>query len=275
MACGSEEQKRRYLPKILSGEEVWCQGFSEPGAGSDLASLRTRAELDGDEWVVNGQKVWSTMAHLADWCELLVRTEPDAPKHRGISCLLIDMRTPGIEVRPLRQITGRSDFNEVFFTDVRVPRGRMLGERGQGWGVAMATLASERAAVLSSHVWMRRRVADLAELIAQRGLADDAAVRQKLGALAVDAEILGLLSMWSATQPSAGFEGPMAKLLWSEAMQRLYETAIEVLGPDGAIEGPWLESLLDSRSYTIAAGTSEIMRNVLAERALGMPREPR
>jgi alkylation response protein AidB-like acyl-CoA dehydrogenase len=258
---------------MLSADEIWCQGFSEPGAGSDLASLRTRAELDGEHWVVNGQKVWTTWGHHAARCQLLVRTEPDAPKHKGITCLLADMRAPGITVRPLKQMSGETEFNEVFFDDVRVPVTDQLGARGEGWTVAMATLASERASVLTFHVRVEKQVRELAGLARQRGKQDDALVRQTLGRCAIDARALRLFSRWAVSNPGAPMTGSMAKLLWSELQQRIYETAASILGADGINGGPWLRGLLDSRSLTIAAGTTEIQKNLLAERALGLPRE--
>ena len=278
MAHGTDEQKARYLPKILSAEEIWCQGFSEPGAGSDLASLRTRAVRDGDDFVVNGQKVWTTFGAIADKCQLLVRTDPSAPKHRGISCLVVDMHAPGVDVRPLRQITGESEFSEVFFTDVRVPVSELLGEENGGWQVTMTTLASERASVLTFHVRVQDKVRDLARLAREQGRADDPLIRQRIGACALDAHSLRLISYASATRAeqktATGLEGSMAKLVWSELEQRIYETAAEILGPDAVLDSPWLHGLLDSRSLTIAAGTSEIQKTLLAERGLGMPREP-
>ena len=279
MAYGTEDQKLRFLPPILKAEEIWCQGFSEPGAGSDLASLRTRAVRDGDDFVVNGQKVWTTFGRIADWCQLLVRTDPNAPKHRGISCLLVDMRSQGVAVRPLRQMTGQSEFGEVFFDDVRVPAENLLGEENAGWQVTMTTLASERASVLTFHVRVRDEIADLARLARERGRADDPIVRQRIGACAIDAHLLRLFSYWTATRAerrtATGLEGSLAKLLWSELEQRIGEAATDMLGPGGALDGPWVQKLLDSRSLTIAAGTSEIQRNLLAERWLGMPRESR
>lgn len=274
MTFGTDQQKARYLPKILRADEIWCQGFSEPGAGSDLAALRCRAELDGDEFVVNGQKVWTTWGHFSDLCQLLVRSEPDEPKHKGISCLLVDMRAPGVTVRPLKQMSGDAEFNEVFFDDVRVPAANVLGARGEGWRVAMATLASERASVLTFHVKMKRLVGELADVARARGLEADPLVRQAIGRCAIDARALQLLSYWVVSNRGRthGMEGSIAKLLWSELQQRIYETGVEILGEDGLRDGPWLHGLLDSRSLTIAAGTTEIQKNLLAERALGLPR---
>jgi hypothetical protein len=278
MVYGTDEQKTRYLPPMLRADEIWCQGFSEPGAGSDLASLRTRAVRDGNDYVVNGQKVWTTFGMLADICQLLVRSDPDAPKHRGISCLIVDMKSPGITVRPLKQITGEAEFGEVFFDDVRVPAADLLGEENAGWQVTMTTLASERASVLTFHVRVQDKVRDLARLARERGREDDPLIRQRIGACALDAHSLKLLSYASATRAeqktATGLEGSMAKLLWSELEQRIYETAAEILGPDAILDSPWLHGLLDSRSLTIAAGTSEIQKTLLAERGLGMPKEP-
>jgi alkylation response protein AidB-like acyl-CoA dehydrogenase len=278
MVYGTEQQKTRYLPPMLKADEIWCQGFSEPGAGSDLASLRTRATRDGADYVVNGQKVWTTFGMIAEVCQLLVRTDQDAPKHRGISCLIVDMKTPGITVRPLKQITGEAEFGEVFFDDVRVPAANLLGDENSGWQVTMTTLASERASVLTFHVRVQDKVRDLARLARERGREDDPLIRQRIGACALDAHSLKLLSYASATRAeqktATGLEGSMAKLLWSELEQRIYETAAEILGPDAVLDSPWLHGLLDSRSLTIAAGTSEIQKTLLAERGLGMPKEP-
>jgi alkylation response protein AidB-like acyl-CoA dehydrogenase len=277
MVHGTPEQQQRFLPKMQTAQEIWCQGFSEPGAGSDLASLSTRAVADGDDFVVNGQKVWTTWGHHADWCQLLVRTEPDAPKHKGISCLLVDMRSPGITVRPLKQMSGDSEFNEMFFDDVRVPQANLLGARGEGWMVSMTTLASERASVLTFHVRTKKQVRDLAELAIEEGKADDPLVRARIGQCAIDAHSLQLFSYWTISNrgKTSGLEGSMAKLLWSELQQRIYETATEILGPRAPIQSEWLHGLLDSRGLTVAAGTSEIQKNLLAERALGLPREPK
>lgn len=276
MVYGTPEQQQRFLGPMLTAEEIWCQGFSEPGAGSDLASLRTRAVVDGDDFVVTGQKVWTTWGHLARWCQLLVRTEQDAPKHKGITCLLVDMKSSGVTVRPLRQMSGDSDFNEVFFDDVRVSMANMLGARGDGWRVAMTTLASERASVLTFHVRVGRQVRDLASLARAHNKDGDPLIRQQLGRCAIDARALALFSYWAVSNDPAraGMNGSMAKLLWSELQQRIYETAFAILGSDGAHAGEWLHGLLDARGLTIAAGTTEIQKNLIAERALDLPREP-
>ncbi len=289
MAWGSEEQKRRFLPPLLSGEEVWCQGFSEPGSGSDLAGARTRAVLDGDEWVVNGQKVWSSWAQIADWCILVVRTDPEVPKHRGLSFLLVDMHAPGVEVRPLRQITGDPEFNEIFFTDVRVPRESMLGAAGQGWEVAMTTLLHERGTLgFALTAALERRVAQLVEAAKEpapdgRRPADDPVVRDAVARQWVELEALRYTNYRSLTTLMhtgvPGPEGAVAKLHWSESHQRLCKLALSIQGLAAQLDGPgavwdgfWQYQQLRSRGNTIEAGTSEILRNIIAERVVGLPR---
>jgi alkylation response protein AidB-like acyl-CoA dehydrogenase len=286
-AWGSDEQKERYLANILSAEEIWCQGFSEPGAGSDLASARTRAVLDGDEWIVNGQKVWSSWAHIADWCILVVRTDPDAPKHRGLSYLLVDMKSPGVEVRPLRQITGDPEFNEIYFTDVRVPVTSMLGKPGEGWQVAMTTLLHERGtlgfALTAQLEQILQRVIVTAK---QTGAADDAVVRDKIARHWVELQALRYTNYRSITSLMKtgvpGPEGSIAKLHWSESNQRLTKLALELLGPGSQLDGDggwwngyWQYWQLRSRGNTIEAGTSEILRNIVAERVVGLPKSAR
>jgi alkylation response protein AidB-like acyl-CoA dehydrogenase len=284
MAWGSQEQKERYLRPLLSGDEIWCQGFSEPGAGSDLASLRTRAELDGDTWVVDGQKVWSSYAHVADWCLLLCRSDPTQERHSGLSYLLVDMHAPGVEVRPLRQITGDPEFNEIYFTGVRVPRASMLGEPGQGWDVAMTTLLHERGTLgfaLTARLeqLLSRLVATARSTRRPDGsrAADDPFVRDQVAALAVDLEGLRFTNYRSiATLRRTGIPGPegsIAKLHWSEANQRLTALAHELLGPDARLDDTfWGYQHLRSRGNTIEAGTSEILRSIVAERVVGLPR---
>jgi len=283
LAWGSPEQKERYLRPLLSGEEVWCQGFSEPGAGSDLAGVRTRAVLDGDEWVVDGQKVWSSYAHVADWCILVVRTDPGAERHRGLSYLLVDMHAPGVEVRPLRQITGDPEFNEIYFTDVRVPRASMLGQPGEGWSVAMTTLLHERGtlgfALTARFEQLLRRLARTARTAGPDGSrpADDPLVRDALGGLAIDLEALRFTNYRALTTlvrtGVPGPEGSVAKLHWSEANQRLTALARDLLGPDGRLDGGfWSYQQLRSRGNTIEAGTSEVLRSIIAERVVGLPR---
>jgi len=284
MAHGTKEQKSDHLRGILSAETVFCQGFSEPGSGSDLASLRTRAELDGEEFVVNGQKVWSSYAHVADWCILLTRSEPGSQKHRGLTYLLLDMHSPGVEVRPLRQITGDPEFNEIFLTDVRVPVSNVVGEIGGGWQVAMTTLLHERgtlgfALTARLEVLFRRLLATATKT----GAAADPLVRDRIADLWVDLQGLRFANYRSLTAlvktGAPGPEGSVAKLYWSEANQRLTKLAVELLGPDGQLAGEggfwggyWQYQQLRSRGNTIEAGTSEILRNIVAERVLGLPR---
>jgi alkylation response protein AidB-like acyl-CoA dehydrogenase len=290
IAHGTEAQKRRYLEKILSAEEIWCQGFSEPGAGSDLGSLRSTAVLDGDSWVINGQKVWTSLAHVADWCLFLARTDPTAPKHKGITYFLVDMHTPGIEVRPLRQMTGSADFNEMFFTDVRVPRENVLGEVNDGWRVAMTTLLHERGTLgFALSVGARVALDELIQLAREtrrggRPAIEDPVIRQRLAALHVEVEALTLNNYRALTgimkTGIPGPEGSLSKLIWSESMQRLGDLAVEILGPAGMLErweanprvATWQFIHLRSRGHTIEAGTSEILRNIIAERVLGLPK---
>jgi len=283
IAHGTDEQKSRYLSKILTAEEIWCQGFSEPGAGSDLAALRTSAVLDasGDHFVVNGQKVWSSYAHLADWCILVVRTDPDAPKHQGLTYLLVDMHLPGVEVRPLRQITGEAEFNEIFFTDVLVSREHMLGDVGQGWQVAMTTLLHERgtlgfALTAALEVAMRK----LTALVRERA-PDDPVVRDRLAREWIGLQGLKYTNYRALTKLMQtgvpGPEGSGAKLYFSEANQRVTKIALDLLGPESQLldengDGYWQYQQLRSRGNTIEAGTSEVLRNIIAERVLGLPR---
>ena len=290
MVYGTEEQKRRYLPKILSAEEIWCQGFSEPGAGSDLGGLRSTAILDGDSYIINGQKVWTSLAHLASWCIFLARTDTTAPKHKGITYFLVDMRSPGVEVRPLKQITGSADFNEMFFTDVRVPRENVLGEINDGWRVAMTTLLHERGTLgFALSVGARVALDELIRLAREtkrygKPAFDDPTIRQRLASLHVEVESLRLNMYRSLTSVMRtgipGPEGSLGKLIWSESMQRLGDLAVEILGPAGMLERwtdnpsvqTWQYIHLRSRGHTIEAGTSEILRNIVAERVLGLPK---
>jgi alkylation response protein AidB-like acyl-CoA dehydrogenase len=283
---GTDEQKTRFLSKILSCEEIWCQGFSEPNSGSDMAAARTRAELQGDEFVVNGQKVWTSGAHYADWCFLLVRTDPSAPKHRGISYLLVDMRTPGITVKPLRQMTGEADFNEVFFEDVRVPRENLVGRINDGWRVAVTTLSNERGtmafALAARYEIIFKEVADLCR---RMGGGASPLACQQVAQFYIDLQALkySLYRNFSTILHGGtpGPEGSIAKLWWSELDQRMEEFAVHMLGPAGQLmegsdhavdSGRWAMGLLRARCLTIAAGTSEIHRNTIAERILKMPK---
>ncbi|MDL2080598.1 acyl-CoA dehydrogenase family protein [Streptomyces sp. GXMU-J15] len=277
-AEGTEEQRARWLPPILRGEEVWCQGFSEPGAGSDLASLRTRAWRDGDHYVVSGSKIWTSHAEVADWCELLVRTDPDAPKHRGITWLALRMDTPGVTVRPLRTLAGSTEFAEVFLDEVRVPVAHRVGAENDGWRVTMVTLSFERGTAFAGEVVACRRV--LRELAAEaraNGRWDDPALRRGLGRLNAEFRALWRLIQWNVSEADAGgvpgVGGSVFKLRYSHARQDLYDTAADVLGPDALDLGRgWVLDRLSSLSYTIAAGTSQIQRNIVAERILGLPK---
>jgi len=287
MAHGAPAQQTRFLPGILTADELWCQGFSEPNAGSDLANLQTRAVREGDHFVVNGQKVWTSMAHVADWCFALVRTNPGAPRHRGITFLLIDMTTPGITVRPLRQITGEAEFNEVFFDNVRVPVGNVVGRVDEGWGVAITTLAYERDLLtFIRHISLRSALGRLIALARRSGRASEPVVRQRIAALAIGEQCLRLNGYRSLTKilrgGAPGPEGSTAKLFWSHLDEEVAETASEILGPysqllEGAEwapdEGQWAFYALLARASGIRAGTSEILRNILGERVLGLPKD--
>lgn len=282
MTHGTEEQQERFLRPMLRGDEVWSQGMSEPEAGSDLASLRCRATLDGDHFVVEGQKTWNSHGDRADWCQLFVRTDPDAPRHAGITCLLVAMRTPGIEVRPIVTMAGDAGFADVFFTGARVPTTAVLGEIGGGWGVATRTLGNERAGVASLYLNLRRKLDRLLEEAAQPGPggrrpADDPLARDRLAARYIDARLLELLARRMLGAELAGrtpgAEGSVIKLAWSMHEQSLAETALSVLGPP-ALAGPWAAGLLSSRSLSIAGGTTEVNKNIVGERVLGLPKEP-
>jgi alkylation response protein AidB-like acyl-CoA dehydrogenase len=275
---GTEEQKRTLLPRMMRGDDIWCQGFSEPDAGSDLASLKASAVRDGDHYVVNGQKVWNTLGHLANWCELLVRTDPAAPKHAGITCLLVDMTAPGIEVRPLVTIAGEAEFSELFFTDVRVPVADRLGPENEGWRVALTTLAHERGGVAALHLGLRKKVAQVLELartVDGGRPARDPVIRQHLARVYLEAEYLKLLADRAVSGAlhgrPMGPESSLAKLVWSETEQHLVEVAAEVLGP-AATSGPWGKARVSARSVSIAGGTTQVNRNIVAQRVLGLPR---
>ena len=279
IAHGTEAQKNRYLPPLLSAEEIWCQGFSEPNAGSDLSGLQTRAEDKGDHYLVNGQKVWTTLAHVAKWCMLLTRERTEANPRHGLTYLLVDMDSPGVEVRPLVQITGDAEFNEIFFKDVKVPKSQILGEAGEGWAVAMTTLLHERG-TLGMALATRAQItaAELAEHTRKLGRGSDPLVRQKVAQHTIEARALqlngyrALTAMMRSGIP--GPEGSILKLMWSELNQRMTETAVDVAGPAGQVgeSSGWKYQFLRSRGNTIEAGTSEVLRNILAERVLGLPR---
>ena len=281
IAHGTEGQKSRYLHRILSADEIWCQGFSEPGAGSDLASARTSATVEGDHFVVDGQKVWSSFAHIADWCILVTRSDPASEKHAGLTYLLVDMHSPGVEVRPLRQITGEAEFNEIFFTGVEVPVENVLGEIGQGWAVAMTTLLHERATLgfaltATLEVNLRKLIA-----LARERVDGDPLLRDRVAFEWIELQALRLTNYRALTQliktGMPGPEGSVSKLTWSESNQWLTKLALEILGADaqlwnGYAHGYWQYQQLRSRGNTIEAGTSEILRNIIAERVLGLPR---
>jgi alkylation response protein AidB-like acyl-CoA dehydrogenase len=292
LAVGTPEQKARYLSKILSAEEIWCQGFSEPSAGSDVASLQTRAVRDGDHFVVNGQKVWTSYGIVADYCILLVRTDPEAPKHKGLSYLIVDMHTPGVSTRPLVQMTGEAEFAELFFDEVCVPVENLVGSLNQGWTVALTTLMHERGTLsFSVIVTFEQRLQALIELSRSSSLhgapaVKDAQIRQRLARLYTDVKTFKLNTMRQMATLGQGHlpgpEGSLLKLQWSELNQRLVELAFELEGPysslapdsvDAPFEGRWQYEYLRARGNTIEAGTSEVQRNIVAERVLGLRRE--
>jgi len=286
IAFGTEEQKQRFLPGILKATELWCQGFSEPDAGSDLANVKTRAVLDGDEWVVNGQKVWTTLAHHADWIFNVVRTDPDAPKHKGLSFLLMPMDQPGIEVKPLKQLTGSAEFNEVFFTDARTSADLVLGNINEGWKVAMGTLGFERGtAFLAQQLRFEQECREVIDYAKKHDLAGDAIVRQKLADAWIGVQIMKYNGFRSITQllatGSPGPEASIGKLYWSHWHRHLGELEMELMGPwSEVLAGRPYEleefesSFLLSRAETIYTGSTEIQKNIIGERVLGLPREP-
>ncbi len=286
ISVGTETQKQQFLKPLLMGEHIWCQGFSEPNAGSDLAALNTKAVLDGDHYVVNGQKIWTSFGHVANWCLLVVRTDSTAAKHKGLTCLLVDMASTGVAVRPLKMMTGDAEFNEMFFTDVRVPASNVLGKVNEGWGVALTALGNERANLGTGLYMMFKRDCDAliarARTIQRNGrpITDDPVVRQKLAQAHLDLEVFRLNSLRTLSgmnnTHAPGPEGSILKLYWSEMNQRNAQIAIEVLGLNGQSwdfdEGRWAFNYLRSRGNTIEAGTSEIQRNIIAQRVLGLPR---
>jgi alkylation response protein AidB-like acyl-CoA dehydrogenase len=302
LTYGTEEMKRTLLRRIFTGEDIWCQMFSEPGAGSDVAGLATRAGRDGDDWVVNGQKVWTTLAHVSRWGMLLARTNPDVPKHEGLSYFILDMHSPGVEVRPLYQITGEAEFNEVYFNDVRVPNRNMLGQEGQGWQVAITTLMNERSALGGGSgqrgggpigvllgLWQARKKG-------RKLTATDAVTRDRITRLYIEGELLrltGLRARAAQRSGNPGPEGSVGKLAQAELYKRVWETGLEVIGDESLVYEPGYElrrptgaerrdretltkyQFLRSRANSIEGGTSEVMRNILGERVLGLPGEPR
>jgi alkylation response protein AidB-like acyl-CoA dehydrogenase len=278
IAHGTEEQKRRYLEPILSADEIWCQGFSEPEAGSDLASLKTRAVRDGDEWVVTGQKVWTTLAHHAKWCMLVARTDPDAPRHKGLTYFLMDMEQDAVQVRPLRQITGEAEFNELFIEEARIPEENIIGGEGNGWAVAITTLMHERA-TLAFGLQIRVKIT-LSELLAdarESGAAEDPIIRDRLAQLYIESEVLrlnalrGLSAIMRTGVP--GPEGSLGKWQWADVNQALTELALELRGGRAVLDDDrWTYRFLRARANSIEGGTTEILKNIVAERVLGLPR---
>ncbi len=297
---GTDEQKAHYIPRILSGEDLWCQGYSEPNAGSDLGSLGCRAVLDGDQWVLNGQKVWTSEGHLADHMFLLTRTDAEAPKHKGITFLLVDLRQPGVEVRPIKMMSGQSEFNEVYFTDATCAKGDVVGGVHNGWAVAMTLLGFERGeAAATLPLRFRAELDRLLELASQRRLGSDPLIRQRLAWCYSKVEIMRYLGLRTVTRflqgHQPGPDGAINKLYWSEYHRVLTELAVDILGPDALaptgrppssafqtddIGAPntsasWTTTFLNARAETIYAGTSQIQRNILGEMVLGLPKEPR
>ena len=275
---GTDEQKERYLGPILTADEIWCQGFSEPESGSDLASLKTRAVKSDGGWVVTGQKVWTTLAHHAKWCMLVARTDPDVPKHKGLTYFLMDMEQDAVQVRPLVQITGEPEFNELFLEEAYVPDENVVGGVGNGWGVAITTLMHERAGLaFGLQVQLKIALGELIELIRERGLEGDPIVRQRLGQLYIEAEALRLNAWRGLTQIMKtgvpGPEGSLPKWQWSDANQALTELAMDVLGPEAPrADSDWTYRFLRARANSIEGGTTEILKNIVAERVLGLPR---
>jgi alkylation response protein AidB-like acyl-CoA dehydrogenase len=278
IAHGSEEQKRRYLEPILSADEIWCQGFSEPGSGSDLASVKTKAVRDGSDWLVTGQKVWTTLAHHAKWCMLVARTDPDAPKHQGLTYFLMDMEQDAVQVRPLRQITGEAEFNELFMEEARVPVDNIIGGEGNGWAVAITTLMHERATLaFGLQVAVKLSLRQLVEAAKESGAAADPQVRDRLAQLYIEAEVLrlnayrGLTAIMRNGVP--GPEGSLGKWQWAEVNQALTELAMDVRGPRAVLQDDtWTYRFLRARANSIEGGTTEILKNIVAERVLGLPR---
>ena len=289
IAYGTPEQKRRFLPPVAAVEELWCQGYSEPGAGSDLAAVATRAVPDGDEWVINGQKVWTSLAHVADWCFVLARTEPGSRRSAGLSYLLVPMRQPGVTVRPIRQLTGTSEFNEVFFDDARTELGNVVGEPGDGWRIAKATLEFERGVgMLGQQVGFRREFGELVEKARQTPGGTDPLLRDRFARAWIGLEVMRAYALDTLGEPpGTGAEPSVLKLLWSRWHQALGELAMDVRGAQSLVgvsmAGPgepedldaWQRLFLFGRAETIYGGSDEIQRNIIATRALGLPRQVR
>ncbi|WP_324784343.1 acyl-CoA dehydrogenase family protein [Streptomyces sp. H51] len=286
MAFGTPEQRERFLPPIVAVEELWCQGYSEPDAGSDLANVRTRAERDGDEWTVTGQKIWTSLAHESDWCFVVARTEPGSVRHQGLSYLLVPLDQPGVDIRPITQLTGTSEFNEVFFDGARTPASHIVGEPGEGWKIAMATLGFERGvSTLGQQVGFRRELETLIDLARRNGAAGDPLIRDRLARAWTGLETIRFNALRMLEGVAAGAPGPEAsigKIYWATWHRELGELAMEVRGADGMLAAgepydldDWQRLFLFSRSDTIYAGSNEIQRNIIAERVLGLPREVR
>jgi alkylation response protein AidB-like acyl-CoA dehydrogenase len=278
MVWGTDEQKERYLTPILSAEEIWCQGFSEPDAGSDLASLKTRAVKDGDGWLVTGQKVWTSGAQYSKWCMLVARTDADAPKHKGLTYFLMDMEQDEVQVRPLRQITGEAEFNELFIENARIPDENVVGGVGNGWKVALTTLMNERAGLgFTLQIRLRQILDDLIAAAAERGLLDDPRYADELAELHARCEAIRLMAWKGLTDTERygqpGPEGSLVKWLWSDTNQRVTQLAADVVGPEALTAGTlWSYELLRARGNSIEGGTTEILKNIVAERVLGLPR---
>jgi hypothetical protein len=297
---GTEEQKKHYLPRILAGDDVWCQGYSEPNAGSDLSNVGLKAELDGDQWILNGQKIWTSAGHLADHIFTLARTDPDAPRHKGISFILVDMRQPGIEVRPIKMITGDSEFNEVFYTDAVAPKGEVIGGVNNGWAVAMTLLGFERGeAAAVSPIRYQAELDRLLLMAKERGVNNDPLIRQRLAWCHSKVQMMRYLGMRTLTQFLQGHDpGPDAaigKLFWSEYHKVVTELAMDMMGADAMVPtgrrpssafgaddagapnstNSWAMTFLNARAGTIYAGSSQVQRNIVGEMVLGLPKEPR
>jgi len=278
MVWGTDEQKERYLAPILSADEIWCQGFSEPDAGSDLASLKTRAVRNGDDWVVTGQKVWTSAAQYSKWCMLVARTDPDAPKHKGLTYFLMDMEQEEVQVRPLRQITGEAEFNELFIEGARIPDDNVVGGVGNGWKVALTTLMNERAGLgFTLQIRLRQLLDDLIAVAAERGLLDDPRYADQLAELHARCEAIRLMAWKGLTDAERygqpGPEGSLVKWLWSDTNQEATQLAADIVGAEALVAGTtWSYELLRARGNSIEGGTTEILKNIVAERVLGLPR---
>ena len=278
IAHGTDEQKARYLEPILSADEIWCQGFSEPGSGSDLASLQTRAVRHGDEWLVTGQKVWTTLAHHSKWCMLVARTDPDAPKHQGLTYFLLDMEQEGVQIRPLVQITGEPEFNELFLEEARIPHANIVGGEGNGWTVAITTLMHERSTLaFGLQVQVKQHLRQLMDDAREGGQSADPVIRDRLAQLYIESEVLrlnayrGLTAVMRTGVP--GPEGSLGKWQWAEVNQALTELALDIAGPRSLIQSDdWSYRFLRARANSIEGGTTEILKNIVAERVLGLPR---